>query len=198
VPAPHARDLALGELMKVNQLQHQHRFRVLRREGALNGLAQQVEERLFAGRFLGLWPPIEKVVGRIRRRGDFYAKSLPPFQVDQTMGRHGEEPGFERTASLVLGEERRPVLFRGETIGPKVGHQIFRFGLVRAPGTQDSHELPMIAAAQLGGRRCVHREHALDEGEILLMTRSCFDRHREKENGVLPFSRQLILTRDAD
>ena len=69
------------------------------------------------------------------------------------MRRDGQKPRFERAAPLVFGEECRAVLFRGETIGPKVGHQVFRLGLIRAPGAQNSHELALVSASQLGGRR---------------------------------------------
>jgi len=187
VPAPHAGDLALRELMKVNKLQHQDGFRVLRREGALDRLAQQIQEWLFARGPFGLGPAIEKIVGRIRGGGDLHAKALPPFQIDQAMRRDGEQPRFERASSLVFCQQRRAILFCGEAIRPKIGDQVFRFGLIRSPGAQDSDELPVVSTTQLRGRGSVHRQDALHEGQILLMTRSCFGRHKGKREWSSPF-----------
>ena len=93
VPAPHARDFALRELMKMDELQHQDGFRILRRERALESPGADKFRRGFSlVAFSGCGSAIEKIVGRIRGGGDFDAKALPPFQIDQPMRRHGEEP----------------------------------------------------------------------------------------------------------
>ena len=82
----------------------------------------------------------------------------------------------------------------GETIRPKIGDQVFRFGLIRPAGAKDADELAMVTAAQLRGRGRIHRQDALDEGEVLLMTRGCFDRHKGKREWSWGSGPSTILT----
>src|SRR6266403_1405669 len=61
VPAPHPRDLALSELVKVDKFQHENCILILLREGALNRLAEQIQQGLFARRLFRLRSAVEKI-----------------------------------------------------------------------------------------------------------------------------------------
>ena len=135
-------------------------------------------------------PAIEEILGRIGGRRDIDAETLPALQIDEAIRGDGEKPGLKRTAPLIFREQSGPIGPRAEAIGPKVGHQIFRFGLVRAAGAQDTNQFPVIAAPQFRRSRSIAGEYALDEAQILFVTRRSFDGHRAEKDGVARRQRQ--------
>src|SRR2546421_12719885 len=102
MPAPHPRNLALTELMKVHKLQHQDRILILLRERPLNRRTEEVKERLFAGQFFRLRSSLEEILRRIGRRRNVDAEALTPFQIDQAIRRDREQPGFKGASSLIF------------------------------------------------------------------------------------------------
>ena len=137
-------------------------------------------------------PAIEEILGRIGGRRDIDAETLPALQIDEAIRGDGEKPGLKRTAPLIFREQSWPIRSGAETIGPKIGHQIFRFGLVRTARAQHADELAMIAGPQFRSGRGITGKDPLDEAQILFVTRRRFDWHRAKKDGVAGLERQTF------
>ena len=90
MPSPHPRDLALRELVQMNELEHQNRVLVLFRECLLDCFAQKIQERFLARDFFRLWPAIEKIFRGIRRGRNVNAKALATLEVHEAVCGYGQ------------------------------------------------------------------------------------------------------------
>ena len=190
MPAPHPRKLALGELVKMDEFQHQDGIFILLREGALDRRAEEIKERLFARGFFRVRPSLEEIFRRIGSAGHIDPKTLAPFQIDQAVRGHGEQPRLQRATALVFCQKDLAISARGEAIGPKIRDEILGLGLVCAARAQDTDKLAVVSAPQFFGSRRLRGQDALDEGKILFMARRSFDGHKGKKDGVPSLQRQ--------